>query len=95
MFGQPLETKKYENILNACALKADLKMFPKGDLTQIGERGISLSGGQQARVSLARAVYAEADIYLLDDTLSAVDSKVGQQIFQLVSAESWPIGFEF
>ena len=82
LFGQPLVTKKYENILDACALKADLKMFPKGDLTQIGERGISLSGGQQTRVSLARAVYADADIYLLDDTLSAVDSKVGQHIFQ-------------
>lgn len=82
LFGQPLETKRYENILDACALKMDLKMFPKGDLTQIGERGISLSGGQQARVSLARAVYADADIYLLDDTLSAVDSKVGQLIFQ-------------
>ena len=82
LFGQPLETKRYQNILDACALKMDLKMFPKGDLTQIGERGISLSGGQQARVSLARAVYADADIYLLDDTLSAVDSKVGQQIFQ-------------
>ena len=82
LFGQPLETKKYETILDACALKMDLTMFPKGDLTQIGERGISLSGGQQARVSLARAVYADADIYLLDDTLSAVDSKVGQQIFQ-------------
>ena len=82
LFGQPLETKKYETILDGCALKMDLTMFPKGDLTQIGERGISLSGGQQARVSLARAVYADADIYLLDDTLSAVDSKVGQQIFQ-------------
>ena len=82
LFGQPLEKKKYETILDACALKMDLKMFPKGDLTQMGERGISLSGGQQARVSLARAVYADADIYLLDDTLSAVDSKVGQQIFQ-------------
>lgn len=82
LFGQPLETKKYEDTLDACALKADLQMFPKGDLTHIGERGISLSGGQQARVSLARAAYADADIYLLDDTLSAVDSKVGQQIFQ-------------
>lgn len=82
LFGQPLETKKYEHILDACALNADLEKFPKGDLTYIGERGISLSGGQQTRVSLARAVYADADIYLLDDTLSAVDSKVGQQIFQ-------------
>lgn len=82
LFGKPLETKTYENVLDACALKADLKMFPKGDLSLIGERGISLSSGQQARVSLARAVYAEADIYLLDDTLSAIDSKTGQQIFQ-------------
>ena len=82
LFGQPLETKTYENVLDACSLKADLKKFPKGDLTQIGERGISLSGGQQARVSLARAVYADADIYLLDETLSAVDSNIGQQIFK-------------
>ena len=82
LFGQPLETERYEQILDACALNPDLETFPKGDLTYIGERGNSLSGGQQTRVTLARAAYADADIYLLDDTLSAVDSKVGQHILR-------------
>ncbi|RUS27182.1 P-loop containing nucleoside triphosphate hydrolase protein, partial [Jimgerdemannia flammicorona] len=60
--------------INACCLKPDIEMLPGGDLTEIGERGINLSGGQKARISLARAVYARADIYLLDDPLSAVDA---------------------
>ncbi len=59
-----------------CCLEEDLKMFPNGDNSEIGERGITLSGGQRARLALARAVYGDADIYLLDDPLSAVDSKV-------------------
>ena len=56
--------------------------LPRGDLTLVGERGVTLSGGQKARVNLARAVYHEADIYLLDDPLSAVDTAVGKQIFE-------------
>jgi ATP-binding cassette subfamily C (CFTR/MRP) protein 1 len=59
----------------------DLELFPAGDLTEIGERGINLSGGQKARISLARAVYCDADVYLLDDPLSAVDQYVGKRIF--------------
>ena len=60
----------------------DLNNFPKGDLTEIGHRGVSLSGGQRVRVSLARALYSDADIYLLDDPLSAVDAKVGKHLFE-------------
>ena len=59
----------------------DLKQLPEGDLTLVGERGVTLSGGQRARVSLARAVYSNADVYLLDDPLSAVDSMVGRHLF--------------
>ena len=81
LFGQPFEESKYERIIDVCALKEDFKQLPDGDQTVVGERGEVLSGGQQARVSLARAVYAEGDIYLLDDPLSAVDFKVGQHIF--------------
>ena len=67
-------------IVDACALREDLDRFPSGDLCFVGERGIILSGGQRARVGLARAIYSEADIYLLDDPLSAVDAKVGSHI---------------
>ena len=60
----------------------DFDIMPEGDLTIIGDRGASLSGGQKARVSLARALYMDADIYLLDDPLSAVDTSVGRHIFE-------------
>ena len=82
LFGRELDERKYESVLDACDLVKDVNNFPKGDLTQIGERGVSLSGGQRARVSLARAAYAEADIYLLDDPLSAVDAKVGKHLLE-------------
>ena len=81
LFGQPCKESKYERIIDVCALKEDFQRLPDGDQTVVGERGEVLSGGQQARVSLARAVYADGDIYLLDDPLSAVDFKVGQHIF--------------
>ncbi|XP_030600304.1 multidrug resistance-associated protein 4-like [Archocentrus centrarchus] len=82
LFGRQLNPKKYERVLRACALKKDLELFPDGDLTLIGDRGATLSGGQKARVNLARAVYQDADIYLLDDPLSAVDAEVGKHLFE-------------
>ena len=80
LFGEPYEESKYERIIEACALADDIQQFPEGDKAVVGERGVALSGGQRARVSLARAAYADADLYLLDDPLSALDSKVGLHI---------------
>ncbi|KAF7636050.1 hypothetical protein Mgra_00004499 [Meloidogyne graminicola] len=71
----------YARVVDACALKSDFSVLPEGDQTEIGERGINLSGGQKARVNLARALYHQADIYLLDDPLSAVDAIVGRHLF--------------
>jgi ATP-binding cassette subfamily C (CFTR/MRP) protein 4 len=82
IFGKEYNHEKFFNAISVCALQRDLELFPKGENTFIGERGVTLSGGQRARVSLARAVYAEADIYLLDDPLAAVDSKVGRHLFE-------------
>jgi len=84
LFSREMDPKKYDNILDACALKPDLEILPGGDMVEIGEKGINLSGGQKQRVSLARAVYQESDVYLLDDPLSAVDSHVGKHIFEKV-----------
>ncbi|KAJ6669153.1 hypothetical protein lerEdw1_007962 [Lerista edwardsae] len=84
LFGSPLDEARYQQVLEACALLPDLQLLPGADLTEIGEKGINLSGGQKQRVSLARAVYSNADIYLLDDPLSAVDSHVGRHIFDQV-----------
>ncbi|BGP00216.1 hypothetical protein NBRC10513v2_004440 [Rhodotorula toruloides] len=83
-FGYRFDPEFYELVLEACALKEDLKLLPQGDATEVGEKGISLSGGQKARVALARAVYSRADIYLLDDPLSAVDAHVGRHLFDRV-----------
>ncbi|CRL00440.1 CLUMA_CG013703, isoform D [Clunio marinus] len=84
LFGRPMDLAKYNNVIQACALKPDLEILPGGDQTEIGEKGINLSGGQKQRVSLARAVYNDSDIYFLDDPLSAVDSHVGKHIFEQV-----------
>ncbi|KAJ3040828.1 hypothetical protein HDV00_010443 [Rhizophlyctis rosea] len=84
LFGRPYDPKFYDEVINACGLKADLEMLPGSDATEIGERGINLSGGQKQRVSLARSVYSRADIYLFDDALSAVDAHVGRHIFDKV-----------
>ncbi|XP_065203949.1 multidrug resistance-associated protein 1-like [Planococcus citri] len=83
-FGQTVKGRHYDRVLEACALKPDLKTLPGGDLTEIGVKGVNLSGGQKQRLSLARAVYFEADVYLLDDPLSAVDSQVGKHVFERV-----------
>ncbi|CAM1502994.1 Fc.00g077700.m01.CDS01 [Cosmosporella sp. VM-42] len=84
VFGYKYDPDFYEKTIKACALMDDFAQLPDGDETVVGERGISLSGGQKARVSLARAVYARADIYLFDDVLSAVDSHVGRHIIDNV-----------
>ncbi|XP_008280640.1 ATP-binding cassette sub-family C member 2 [Stegastes partitus] len=84
LFGSPHEEKKFQEIIEACALAPDLELLPGGDQTEIGEKGINLSGGQKQRVSLARAAYNQADIYLLDDPLSAVDAHVGKHLFDKV-----------
>ncbi|XP_061266628.1 ATP-binding cassette sub-family C member 4-like isoform X8 [Bos javanicus] len=82
LFGKKYEKERYEKVIEACALKKDLQLLEEGDLTEIGDRGIPLSEGQKARVSLARAVYQDADIYLLDDPLSAVDAIVSRHLFE-------------
>ncbi|KAK3831122.1 MAG: multi drug resistance-associated protein MRP [Linnemannia gamsii] len=82
LFGKPLDQERYEVVVRACCLQQDLDMLPAGDQTEIGERGINLSGGQKQRVALARAAYQDADIYLLDDPLSAVDAHVDQHLWR-------------
>ena len=84
LFHAEYDQELYEHIIEACALKPDLAIMPAGDGTEIGEKGINLSGGQKQRISLARALYSRADIYMLDDPLSAVDSHVGKHIFDQV-----------
>lgn len=82
LFGNPMDKAKYKRILHACSLKKDLELFSHGDQTIIGDRGINLSGGQKQRVQLARALYQDADIYLLDDPFSAVDAHTGSELFK-------------
>ncbi|CAG2100059.1 unnamed protein product, partial [Medioppia subpectinata] len=87
LFGSQYNEEKYNRVVKACALDRDFKLFPFGDKTLVGEKGVSLSGGQKARISLARALYHSADIYLLDDPLSAVDTHVAKHIFQKCCVE--------
>uniref|UniRef100_A0A3B1IP99 Canalicular multispecific organic anion transporter 1-like n=1 Tax=Astyanax mexicanus TaxID=7994 RepID=A0A3B1IP99_ASTMX len=84
LFGSDPDERRFCRVLEACALEPDLDLLPAGVQTEIGEKGINLSGGQKQRVSLARAVYSSADIYLLDDPLSAVDAHVGKHLFEKV-----------
>lgn len=81
LFGKELKKSWYNKVINACALRADLDMLPNGDQTEIGERGITVSGGQKQRMNIARAIYFDADLILMDDPLSAVDAHVGRHIF--------------
>lgn len=73
VFGSAFNAKRYKHVLAACCLLPDLKVLDVGDQTQVGEKGTVLSGGQKARISLARAVYSSAKVLLLDDVLSAVE----------------------
>lgn len=84
LFGKKYDAGFYAHVLKACALDVDLRALPAGDATEVGEKGIALSGGQKARLALARAVYARADVYLLDDPLSAVDEHVGRHLVEHV-----------
>jgi len=81
LFGREYNEEWYEKVIDACALRPDLDMLPNGDQTEIGERGITVSGGQKQRLNIARAIYFNTDIVLLDDPLSAVDAHVGRHIF--------------
>ncbi len=81
LFGKPYEEEKFKRIIHTCCLEADLELFPDGEHTIVGEKGINLSGGQRARINLARALYSDAQIYLFDDPLSAVDASVARNIY--------------
>lgn len=81
LFGRVYEESKYQQALRSCDLHKDVFSMRKGDMTQVGQHGAGLSGGQRARVALARAVYSDANIYLLDDPLSALDAKVAKHVF--------------
>ncbi|XVF50927.1 hypothetical protein PTKIN_Ptkin04bG0142900 [Pterospermum kingtungense] len=81
LFGSPLDRQRYEETIERCSLVKDLESLPYGDLTEIGERGVNLSGGQKQRIQLARALYQDADIYLLDDPFSAVDAHTATNLF--------------
>ncbi|EOD49308.1 putative abc multidrug transporter protein [Neofusicoccum parvum UCRNP2] len=80
VFGKEFRQDWYDRVVDACALRADFDMLPNGDMTEIGERGITVSGGQKQRLNIARAIYFDADIILMDDPLSAVDAHVGRHI---------------
>lgn len=81
LFGLPFDKVRYQETVKHCALRTDFEQLPLGDQSSVGERGTALSGGQRARVNLARAVYRNASLYLLDDPLSAVDAHVGKFLF--------------
>ncbi|XP_052140997.1 ABC transporter C family member 4-like [Oryza glaberrima] len=82
LFGRGMQRERYREAIRVCSLDKDLEMMEFGDQTEIGERGINLSGGQKQRIQLARAVYQDADVYLLDDVFSAVDAHTGSDIFR-------------
>ncbi|XP_063225209.1 ATP-binding cassette sub-family C member Sur isoform X2 [Bacillus rossius redtenbacheri] len=82
LFGQKYRPRRYRRIISACALQPDIDILPGKDYTEIGEKGINLSGGQKQRIAIARAMYSEANVVILDDPLSALDYQVGQQVFE-------------
>lgn len=83
LFGSAIDPVRYQEVLERSCLVKDLEMLPYGDLTIIGERGVNLSGGQKQRVQLARALYQDADLYLLDDPFSAVDAQTATILFNV------------
>ncbi|XP_042513380.1 ABC transporter C family member 8 isoform X3 [Macadamia integrifolia] len=84
LFGKPMDKTSYSKAIKACALDKDIESFDHGDLTEIGQRGLNISGGQKQRIQLARAVYNDADIYLLDDPFSAVDAHTAAILFNVM-----------
>ncbi|KAJ5082015.1 2-alkenal reductase [Penicillium argentinense] len=84
LFGREYNAARYHEVLRCCALKADIEKLADGDSTEVGDRGASLSGGQKARISLARAVYARTDIVIMDDPVASIDSNVGHHIMENV-----------
>ena len=84
LFGLPMDKVRYIDTIRLCELERDIEILPNGDLTEIGEKGINLSGGQKARVGLARAVYSQRDIFLMDDPISALDANVRKKVFMNV-----------
>ncbi|KAJ2055570.1 ATP-binding cassette glutathione S-conjugate transporter ycf1, partial [Coemansia sp. S2] len=92
LFGREYDEDYYWKVLSACALTDDLDMWPNGDMTVIGENGMNISGGQRARLALARTVYSKADIYFLDDPLSAVDAIVKRHILDNIILSTGLLG---
>ncbi|KAJ2782737.1 hypothetical protein H4R18_002111 [Coemansia javaensis] len=92
LFGGDYDEARYRQAIEACALDADIGMLPAGDMTKIGPKGVNLSGGQNVRLALARAIYADADIYILDDVLSAVDVEVARHIIEHVLDKGGVLG---
>lgn len=82
LFGHDYDEARFREVLYACALERDIEILPDGIHTEIGERGVTLSGGQKARINLARVAYSATDIALIDDPLSAVDSHVAKHILE-------------
>ncbi|KAG4153405.1 hypothetical protein ERO13_D04G181300v2 [Gossypium hirsutum] len=82
LFGKDMDDAFYERVLEACALNQDIEMWDNKDMSVVGERGMNLSGGQKQRIQLARAVYSDSDIYILDDPFSAVDAHTGTHLFK-------------
>lgn len=93
LFGTKMDTQRYKDTLEKCALLKDIEMLPFGDLTVIGERGVNLSGGQKQRIQLARALYQDADVYLLDDPFSAVDAHTATRLFNVTTFSSLNCSF--
>ncbi|KAJ2481190.1 hypothetical protein EV174_003544, partial [Coemansia sp. RSA 2320] len=92
LFGREFDEEFYWQVVNACALTQDLELWPNRDMSLIGEHGINISGGQRARLALARTVYSRADIYILDDPLSAVDAQVKRHILDNIILSSGLLG---
>jgi ABC-type multidrug transport system fused ATPase/permease subunit len=86
LFGSDLVEERYKEVIRACGLELDLASLDFGDQTEIGEKGVNLSGGQKQRIQLARAIYQDSDLYLLDDVFSAVDAHTGSHLFKVIFA---------